>query len=47
VTTPTPHLEKLRFAASGEDAADPDERVISEEELEKGKAQGKTAHRAA
>jgi hypothetical protein len=46
VTTPTPHLEKLRFARSGEDG-NPDERVISEEELEKGKAEGKTAHRAA
>ena len=44
---PTPYMEKLRFTANGENAADPDERVISDEELEKAKAEGKTADRAA
>jgi hypothetical protein len=37
---PTPYMEKLRFAPSMRGAADPDVRVLSDEELERAVAEG-------
>lgn len=37
---PTPYMEKLHFIPASGDVGDPDERVISEEEIEQAKAEG-------
>jgi hypothetical protein len=37
---PTPYMEKLRFTPGG-NTADPDERVLSDEDLERAKQEGK------
>lgn len=37
---PTPYMEKLRFTPGDRSAADPDERVLSDEDLEKAKKEG-------
>src|SRR5690606_3236906 len=38
---PTPYMEKLRFPTSDKNAADPDERLLSDEELKQAAAEGK------
>ena len=38
---PTPYMERLRFAPSGGGTADPDARVLSDEELERAVEEGK------
>jgi hypothetical protein len=43
---PTPYMDELRFAA-GRETADPDERVLSDEELERAVAEGKAKGQAA
>lgn len=40
---PTPYMEKLRFEPGTGDAADPDARVLSDEQLEQAVAEGKKA----
>jgi hypothetical protein len=40
-------MERLRFNAGDEDASDPDERVISDDELEEAKRECERAHQAA
>jgi hypothetical protein len=37
---PTPYMDGLRFTPAGADAADPDVRVLSDEDLERAKAEG-------
>jgi hypothetical protein len=37
---PTPYMEKLHFAPHEGDSGDPDNRVISDEDLEKAQAEG-------
>ncbi len=37
---PTPYMDGLRFAPAGADAADPDGRVLSDEDLERAAAKG-------
>jgi hypothetical protein len=44
---PTPYMEALRFEPGGHDTRDPDERVLSDEDLERAVEEGKTAGRAA
>lgn len=43
---PTPYMSELRFEA-GEETADPDERVLSDEDLARAETDGKTAEQAA
>jgi hypothetical protein len=43
---PTPYMKALRFSTSGE-TTDPDERVLSDEQLEDAKAEGSAKDRAA
>lgn len=38
---PTPYMDGLRFSTTDENAADPDERVLSDEDLEQAAAEGK------
>jgi hypothetical protein len=38
---PTPYMEKLRFTPANGNAADPDERVLSDEDLKKAEEEGK------
>lgn len=38
---PTPYMQELRFATGNKNAADPDERVLSDEDLEQAVAEGK------
>jgi len=38
---PTPYMEKLHFAPGGPEAADPDERMLSDEDLERAAREGK------
>ena len=38
---PTPYMEKLRFTPGDDNAADPDTRLLSDEDLEKAVAEGK------
>jgi hypothetical protein len=38
---PTPYMDALRFAPNAEGAADPDRRVLSDEDLERAEAEGK------
>ena len=38
---PTPYMEKLRFTPDGRDAADPDQRVLSDEDLKRAEEEGK------
>ena len=38
---PTPYMEKLHFRSGGGPAADPDERVLSNKDLERAMAEGK------
>ena len=38
---PTPYMEKLRFSPGNSSTADPDERLLSDEDLEKAVAEGK------
>jgi hypothetical protein len=40
---PTPYMDGLRFEPADRDAADPDEPILSDEELEKAKKQGEGA----
>jgi hypothetical protein len=44
---PTPYMEKLRFTPAADDAADPDVRVLSDEELKQAKREGEAHSRAA
>ncbi|MBP1884330.1 hypothetical protein [Sinorhizobium mexicanum] len=37
---PTPYMEKLRFSPQGREAADPDERVLTEDDLAKAEREG-------
>ena len=39
---PTPYMEKLRFAVPDRDTADPDRRILSDEDLERARAEGET-----
>ncbi len=39
---PTPYMEKLRFTGAGKSAADPDERIISDEQLNEAEEAGGT-----
>jgi hypothetical protein len=39
---PTPYMDALRFTPLGDAASDPDERVLSDEDLERAKAEGAT-----
>ena len=41
---PTPYMEKLRFPTGRDDTTDKDERVISDDELERAKAEGGASH---
>jgi len=43
---PTPYMEGLRFSTMGGNAADPDERVLSDEDLEQAAAEGKKREQA-
>jgi hypothetical protein len=43
---PTPYMDELRFEP-GRDTADPDERVLSDEDLEQAEREGKSQDRAA
>lgn len=43
---PTPYMEGLRFTVSSGDTADPDVAVLSNEDLEQAKAEGKTRKQA-
>ncbi len=43
----TPYMERLRFAPQGPEAADPDVRIISEEELKAAIEEGKSRARPA
>lgn len=43
---PTPYMEKLHFTPPSGGSADPDERLISDEQLEQAKAEGKEAQPA-
>ncbi len=43
---PTPYMEKLRFTPGDHDAADPDVRVLSDQDLERAAAEGKEHERA-
>ncbi|NYT57578.1 hypothetical protein H0A65_01425 [Alcaligenaceae bacterium] len=38
---PTPYMEKLRFATCDESTGDPDQAILTEDDLLKAKAQGK------
>jgi len=38
---PTPYMEKLRFTSADGTAADPDERILSEEQLAEAEGAGK------
>jgi hypothetical protein len=38
---PTPYMEKLRFTPANGNAADPDQRVLSDEDLKRAEAEGK------
>ena len=38
---PTPYMEKLRFPGTDKNAADPDERLLSDEDLQQAAAEGK------
>jgi hypothetical protein len=38
---PTPYMEKLHFTPANGDAADPDERVLSDEDLKRAEEEGK------
>lgn len=38
---PTPYMEKLRFTPAGKDAADPDERMLSDADLKQAAREGK------
>ena len=40
---PTPYMERLRFSATGEKAADPDVRELSDEDLAQAKREGEGA----
>jgi hypothetical protein len=40
---PTPYMEKLRFRTSSEGTTDPDERVLSDEELEQAEQEGQAS----
>lgn len=42
---PTPYMEKLRFSADDRNAADPDVRILSDEDLERAAAEGKENER--
>ena len=44
---PTPYMEKLRFTPAAGDAADPDVRVLSDDDLEQAKREGEQRGRAA
>jgi hypothetical protein len=44
---PTPYMEKLRFTPAADNAADPDVRVLSDEDLEQAKREGEAHSRAA
>jgi hypothetical protein len=44
---PTPYMEKLRFTPAADDSADPDVRVLSDEDLEQAKREGEAHSRAA
>lgn len=37
---PTPYMEKLHFTPAGEDAGDPDERILSDEDLQQAVEEG-------
>ena len=41
---PTPYMEKLHFTPGDGSAADPDERVLTDEELKRAAEEGKTKH---
>ncbi|KKB11080.1 hypothetical protein VE25_14980 [Devosia geojensis] len=41
---PTPYMEKLRFTPDGRDTADPDERMLFDEDLKKAQQEGRKAH---
>ena len=42
---PTPYMEKLRFSADDRNAADPDVRILSDEDLERAAVEGKENER--
>jgi len=44
---PTPYMKALRFSTSGVETTDPDERVLSDEQLEAAEAEGSAKGRAA
>lgn len=44
---PTPYMEKLRFPTTDANAADPDERLLSDEDLEQAAAEGKKREKSA
>ena len=43
---PTPYMEKLRFEPAGPGAADPDERLLSDEDLKRAKSEGEAKQSA-
>jgi hypothetical protein len=41
---PTPYMEKLHFTPGNQDSGDPDERLISDSDIEKAEAEGSAKH---